>query len=185
MGFEAKRVEEITIPLAEYPHVRETATLKDAMAVFKCQLVVEGERSLPRVVLVLNAAREIVGQVRRRDILRGLEPEFLVARPGSDRQARVDFNMDANLLELFFDRAVEGIRERSMRRVSEIMLPVEVTINHDDHIIKAIYELVDKNLSLLPVLKDREVIGVVRSVDVFRELSRIVLPEHDNSGDCD
>jgi predicted transcriptional regulator len=56
------------------------------------------------------------------------------------------------------------------------MIPIKVTIDHDDHIMKAIYELVDQNISLLPVLKDDNVVGVVRSVDVLNEIALIISP---------
>jgi predicted transcriptional regulator len=186
MGIETKRVEEIMIPLADYPHVQETATLKAAMkAMLECQLFVAGQGTLPRIVLIFNSAHELAGMARRRDIMRGLEPEFLVSSPLHHRKGFFDVTTDANLPELFFDRVVKGIKERSARKVSEVMLPLEFTIDHDDHIMKAIYEMVDKNQSLLPVLKEGEVIGVVRSVDVFRELSGLLFEPGEESANCD
>jgi len=186
MGIETKRVEEIMIPLAEYPHVLETATLKEAMkAMLECQLFVAGQGTLPRIVLIFNSANELAGMARRRDIMRGLEPEFLVSSPLQHRKALFDVTTDANLPELFFDRVVKGIKDRSARKVREVMLPVEFTINHDDHIMKAIYEMVDKNQSLLPVLEKGVVIGVVRSVDVFRELSGLLFAPDEGPASCD
>ena len=54
------------------------------------------------------------------------------------------------------------------------MIPIRATVNHDDHIMKAICEMVDRDTSLLPVLKDGNVIGVVRSVDVLAEIALII-----------
>lgn len=59
------------------------------------------------------------------------------------------------------------------RRLSEN----KAVINHDDHIGKAIYEMVDYNVSLLPVVKDNKIIGVLRSVELLHTLSSIVLEE--------
>jgi predicted transcriptional regulator len=56
------------------------------------------------------------------------------------------------------------------------MIPMKATIDHDDHLMKAIYEMVDQNTSLLPVLKDESVVGVVRSVDVLNEIALIINP---------
>jgi CBS domain-containing protein len=182
---ETKRVEEIMIPLSGYPHVLETQTLKEAMLeMLKCQIEVGDLKSLPRVVLVLNRQEQLAGVLRRRDIMRGLEPEFLVSKPLTHRKALFDVKLDANLPEMFYDRLVAGIQERSKRRVSEVMMPVTVTIGHDEHVIKAIYEMVDKNLSLLPVLSSGRVVGVIRSVEVFRELSRLVLGPEGLAQDC-
>jgi hypothetical protein len=42
---------------------------------------------------------------------------------------------------------------------------------------KAIYEMVSLNESLIPVVEGEEVLGVVRSVDVFHELAQLVRRE--------
>jgi predicted transcriptional regulator len=39
---------------------------------------------------------------------------------------------------------------------------------------KAVCEMVDQNTSLLPVLKDDRVVGVVRSVEVLGELASAI-----------
>jgi predicted transcriptional regulator len=48
-------------------------------------------------------------------------------------------------------------------------------VDFQDHLAKIIYEMVDRGLSLLPVLKEGKVVGVVRSVDAFREIAEILL----------
>jgi predicted transcriptional regulator len=40
---------------------------------------------------------------------------------------------------------------------------------------KVIYEMVSNNLSLMPVMKEGRIIGVVRSVDVFHEIAELIL----------
>jgi hypothetical protein len=40
---------------------------------------------------------------------------------------------------------------------------------------KIIYEMVENNLSMIPVLENGSVVGVVRSVDVLDEVSKLVL----------
>jgi len=186
MSIESKRVEEIMVPLARYPHVPETATIKEAMAaMLRCQLNVGGQKSLPRAVLVLDLMGRLAGQVRRRDLMRGLEPEFMVSHELTHRKKLFEIKPDQNLSELFFDKTVKGIRERARRKVSEVMLPVTVTIKHDAHILTAISEMVENNLSLLPVVKGEQAVGVVRSVDVFRELSHLVFePEELGADEC-
>jgi predicted transcriptional regulator len=39
---------------------------------------------------------------------------------------------------------------------------------------KAVYEMVSLNVSLIPVLHGGNLVGVVRSVDVFRELADLL-----------
>jgi CBS-domain-containing membrane protein len=74
------------------------------------------------------------------------------------------------------DKLVGRIRERSKRLVREFMIPIQATIDYDDHMMKIITEMVDRNTSLLPVLEDGNVVGVVRSVDVLNEISLVLPP---------
>lgn len=171
-----KRIREIMIPVEDYPWVRDNATLRDAVAVIlgAPELEVDLKRSLPRVILVFDGIDVLVGYIRRRDIMRGLEPSFLVSQPLDYRHKPFDVSVDPNLSELTFDRVVSGIKSQAGRLVSEVMQPLEATIDADDHVMKAVYEMVSLNVSLIPVLDKGELVGVVRSVDVFRELARLL-----------
>ena len=85
---ETKRAGDIMIPLEAYPHLASTATLRDAIREMD-QIAIEasGRVSAPRVVLVFNNADQLVGLVRRRDILRGLEPRFMAQRTPTSRES--------------------------------------------------------------------------------------------------
>ncbi len=170
-------VRDIMVPLEEYPCIPHTLTLRDAIEEMAVQILRKKQLSLPRVVLVFDDDfSELLGVLRRRDIMRGLEPRFLVS--GSLEYQRKLFNVeiDPNLAELSFEKMIAHIRKRANRPVEEFMIPITATISHDDHITKAIYEMVDQNTSLLPVLKDDKIVGVVRSVDVLSEIALIIAP---------
>jgi len=170
-----KRIREIMIPVAEYPSVRDNATLRDAIRmIMGAEIQVDRKRSLPRTILVFDGIDVLVGYVRRRDIMRGLEPNFLVSQPLDYRERLFEVSIDPNLSELTFDRVVSGIKSQAGRPVSDVMLPFEATIDADDHVMKAIYEMVSLNVSLIPVLDGGELVGVVRSVDVFHELAGLL-----------
>ena len=57
----------------------------------------------------------------------------------------------------------------------DVMIPIMVTINASDHVIKAMYEMVDHNVSVIPVVRDEKVVGVLRSNDLFHEMARLLL----------
>jgi CBS domain-containing protein len=163
------------IPIEQYPSVRDNATLREAIAVMEsAELEVDLKKSLPRVLLVFDGIDVLVGYVRRRDIMRGLEPKFLASQPLEHRQQMFDVSFDPNLLELSFDRLVKGVRDQAERPVSDVMRPVEAILDADDHVMKAVYEMVSLNVSLIPVLHEGNLVGVIRSVDVFRELADLV-----------
>jgi len=141
----------------------------------KAELDIEGRKSLPRIILIFDDQYQLMGMARRRDIMRGLEPRFLTSKSMEYRKKLFYIKVDPNISELSYDKLMKGIRERAERPISEVMLPIKETVDHDDHLAKVIYEMVDNNLSLLPVMKEGKVVGVIRSVDVFHEVARIVM----------
>jgi len=173
---EAKRAGEIMIPLDQYPHIPSWFTLRQAIAELRAsQIEVRGRMSLPRAVLVFNKAYELLGIVRRRDILRGLEPSFLAGESVEYKRRLFDVEVDANLSDFSSERMVREIRAQAERPVSDVMVPITTTVRWDDPITKIIYEIVKNDLSLVPVLKDGRVVGVVRSVDLLNVVAEIVL----------
>jgi predicted transcriptional regulator len=48
-------------------------------------------------------------------------------------------------------------------------------VQSDDHILRIIHEMIENDLSLIPVLREGRVVGVVRSVDLLNEIAEIVL----------
>lgn len=170
------RIGEIMIPLEKYPRVSVDDSLRQVMKVLEeSVLIVDGRQSLPRVALVFSTNGNLAGMVRRRDILRGMEPDFLIQKPLDYRKKLFDVKIDPSLSAISYDEIIEGVIENMKKPVSQFTRPIEVTINYDDHIFLAIYEMNSARLSLLPVLKDEIVIGVVRSVDVFHEIAKLLL----------
>ncbi len=168
-------VGEIMVPLEKYPHIYDTATLKEAIKVIKdAELEVNGIRSLARMVLVFDSQNRLEGLLRRRDIMKGLEPEFLRMKPIQYRKKLFGIRMDPNLAVLSQPNLKERIKERSMTKVSEVIRPIVQTVNYGDNLLKVIYEMVDNNISLLPVMDKDRVVGVARSVDAFSELVKLL-----------
>ncbi|HKJ93531.1 MAG TPA: hypothetical protein VJ957_10195, partial [Longimicrobiales bacterium] len=95
-----KRVRDVMIAIAAYPSIRDRATLREAAAAMEAaHLEVNGRRSLPRALVVFDQINVMVGTVRRRDLLRGLEPKFLLDRPLEYRRKLFDVAVDPNLTE--------------------------------------------------------------------------------------
>lgn len=167
---------DLMIPLQSYPQVTPDCSLKVAIkTLLEAKIEVEGTLYAPRMLLVIDAQGQFRGTIRRRDVLRGLEPEFLVNQPLSYRKKLFDVSLDPNLFELSYEKLVKGIREQADRPVRKIMRPLQVSIEYEQHLIKAVYEMVSYGLTLIPVLKGNRVVGILRSVEVFAAMARIVL----------
>jgi len=175
-GMEMRRVGEIMIPLKDYPHLPVWSSMLEAIEMMhRAELEVRGRKSLPRIILLFDLDGSISGTVRRRDLMQGMEPQFLLGQSLQQRIKLFDIQVDPHLSELWPDRWLEGIREQVDRPVTDVMRPIERTIDSDELIMNAVYEMVNHDLILLPVLEEDKVVGVIRTVDVFHEIAELVL----------
>ncbi|HYB20276.1 MAG TPA: CBS domain-containing protein [Thermodesulfobacteriota bacterium] len=173
-----KKAGELMIPLDKYPHVPHWFTLRQAMAVLektKLHPDLPGGPSLARFVLVFDETYKLLGITRRRDILRGLKPQFLAGLPTQAPKTGPEGKPDPVLPEVSYDKMLQGLREQAERPVSEIMLPIQGTIDYEEDIFQVIYKMVEINVSMLPVLRENMVAGVVRSVEIFHEIAELIL----------
>ena len=97
-----KSVGEIMIPLDDYPHLPHWFTLRQALAEMEgAQYDVggEGQVASPRSALVFDEAYRLLGQLRRRDIFRGLGPHYLTHDKVHVKGQDFAVDADPNLLE--------------------------------------------------------------------------------------
>jgi len=170
-----KTAEEIMIPLYKYPNIPKWFTIRQAIQLIQNFSIKTGEReSLPRAVLVTDEDNQVVGMIRRRDILRSLEPHGFFGRHAHHPKIFAEVEPDLNLVEAAFDHFFNKCLKQADEPIEKYMIPIEHTLNHTDHLMKIIYMIDFTGLSLLPVVKDNEVIGVVRTVEVLSELARML-----------
>jgi len=166
---------DIMIPLDKYPHLPYWFTIRQAIVELESsEFDINGKKSLPRVVLVFDEKYQLLGMVRRRDLLRGIQPSFFEQDKVKDQRKLFTIESDALLGEFHWERSMKEIKERAERPVSEVMLPITATVDVGDHIVKIIHLMVVKNLSLIPVMDKDKVVGTVRSVDVLHEVGKIL-----------
>jgi predicted transcriptional regulator len=56
-----------------------------------------------------------------------------------------------------------------------LVRPIQSTVDHENDLLQVMSKMVEQNASMLPVLKENVVIGVVRSVEVFQEVASLIL----------
>ncbi|HZK13145.1 MAG TPA: CBS domain-containing protein, partial [Desulfobaccales bacterium] len=61
--------------------------------------------------------------------------------------------------------------------VSEVMSPIKATIAGSDPIAKAVFQMIQENVGMMPVVQDGKVAGMIRLSDLFIEISKLVLGE--------
>lgn len=163
---------DVMVPADKYPSATGDCSLREAARLLsEWHIDMDGSVSMPRILLLLDDEGQLISMVRRRDILRGLAPSFLVASISDHPEAMFDVDVDPNLTELLSDRAAEKLRAKAETRVSEIAHPIPAHVVADDPLIRVIQVMVSHDLSMVPVLEEGRVIGVVRSVEVLQEVS--------------
>ncbi len=171
-----KRAGDLMIPLEQYPHIPHWFTLRQAIAELQNAVIeIEGRQSLPRALLVFDEKYDLLGIVRRRDILRGLEPKFMRTMSHPHRKQLFDVEADPDLTVLTSGRVASAVRELAETPISEVMQPITATVEYTDQITKAIYKMITRDQNLWPAVKDKKVVGAIRSDDVFNEIARIVM----------
>ncbi|MDP2211475.1 MAG: CBS domain-containing protein [Candidatus Aquicultor sp.] len=163
-----KSIKDIMVGIDEYPHIPSDISLKDAIGIVRSAMVDGKSCYQPMLALVFDK-KGLVGTLRLRDILKGMEPTFL--QPSSTVQG---YSEDAAGLSVLWDTLFnKESRERVERPVSEVMNPVRVRVDVNDPIVKAAYLMIHNDLLVIPVLEEgKRVAGLIRMIEVFEELTK-------------
>lgn len=70
---------------------------------------------------------------------------------------------------------VEESKKLAEKPVSEIMVPAKTFVSPEDTVLKAAVLMSHHNLTVLPVLENKKLVGLVRMIEAFDELSNTVL----------
>ncbi len=57
------------------------------------------------------------------------------------------------------------------------MKPFNTILSIEDPIAKAAYLMVKLNIRVLPVQENNKVVGVIRMVDIFKDIARLILDD--------
>lgn len=164
-----KKVKDLMIPLEDYPHIPYWFSLRQAMAIVRETAIKYEGQFEPRAVLVFDEKYQLMGILTLRDIITGLEPNFL--------QETTLIKMDPSLTVFMGDFCGPKMKEQSQRPVSEVMSPIKATVNAEDPITKPLYLMIQENAGLIPVMQGGKVAGMLRLSDLFGEISQMVLGE--------
>ena len=168
---------EIMTPIDEYVHVPFWYSIREAMAALNKGPKREGCSSTDRVVLVFDNAYNLVGAVRRMNLLQGLEPSFLHTGDSQKKGRRALFTVadDVSLSIVDVEQSQKNMRRRSERPIEDVLSPITETLTVGDPIIKAVFKMAKVDVGVIPVLEDNAVIGIVTVDELFKAVSTFVL----------
>jgi len=163
----AKNIKDLMIPLEDFPHIPYWFTLRQAMAIVR-EATIKFEGAFePRAVLVFDEKYQLMGILTLRNMIKGLELNFL--------QETSLVKMDPNLTVLTGDHSGPTMRAASQRPVSEVMSPIQVTVDGGAPIAKALSLMFQENVGLMPVIQAGKVAGMIRLSDLFNVVTKVVL----------
>ncbi|RJQ24772.1 MAG: CBS domain-containing protein [Peptococcaceae bacterium] len=156
-------VKEVMVPLNDYSTISEDATVKEAIAALRASFhrtvgAWHGHQSL----IVLNQEEELVGLLTLRSLLVTL----------GVRDLAEDIWIKAETWGWYF---LNKLREQANVRVKDIMRPIELaTVNAEDDALKASFLFFIHQVNSLPVLEKKKVVGILRTIDVFRIIKNML-----------
>lgn len=162
-----KVIKDLMRNILDFPHIPYWFTVKQAIGIVKKSLLSGDKTHHPMAVLVFDEKYNLVGTLCLKDILKGLEPDFLKAVT----KAQVHAEDESGLSALWEDST-----EAAEKQVGEIMVPAKIFVQPNDPAAKAAYLMLHNDLVLLPVLEDKKkFVGLVRMIEVFDEISKAII----------
>jgi CBS domain containing-hemolysin-like protein len=167
-------VKDLMVPISEYATVSEGSTLLDAvLALEKAQEIFDHTQYLHRAILILDKNKQVIGKVSQLDTLRALEP----------KNEQLDKIEDINRYG-FSQKFIMGLREQNrlnnvsmedmcvaaagLKVESLMQAPTEGEfIDENASVNSAIHQLVQGSHMSLLVTREKDIVGILRSSDVF------------------
>lgn len=164
-------VRDLMVELDKFPHVSGNASLRDVFAKLHAA---SGSSELFRNILVLDDKGRLLGTLGLKNVMHALLPDYL--RQGAAHYEGSSSDVSA-LAVLWQEDCEEQCREASKILAKNHVSPIAATIGADDPITKAAFLFATTPVNVLPVVEGKQVIGVIRLVDVFDEVVIEVLSE--------
>lgn len=164
-----ERVEHFMLPLGVYPYIDCKKSVGDAFRVFREQFDAGIEY---RNILVLTEKGELLGIISMFDLIRAILPPFLRDITGV-YQGAVRESVD--LSGLWQEHFKEISSRELQKRLEDIVQPISYFVRLRDPALKALFYMVKEGKALIPVVEEGKVIGVVRFLDIFREITKNIV----------
>jgi CBS domain-containing protein len=171
---------DVMLPPDRYPTVHKWVTVRDAIvALSASSLRLEEDHFVhPRYILVLDEADRLAGIVSRRELLRGLTPQYRDAKLAEEHiRAMVGFGGGAdelvNWTSLFSSAAVKAAGQP----VSSVMAEVKGIVAPNTPLSEVVTKMIRDRVDLAPVVEEGKIIGIVIMTNIFDIVAEFIM-EH-------
>jgi CBS-domain-containing membrane protein len=166
---------DIMTPIDQYIHVPFWHSIRQAMAALEKGQKKTEWSSTNRVVLVFDNAYNLVGAVRRLNLLRGLEPNFLHREAKEQQKSWFPVKDDVSLSVVDEEKIEQHIKSRSESPIKEVMESIDEVLSVNDQITKAVFDMAKVPVGVIPILDEKSVVGIVTIDELFKAVTKIVV----------
>jgi len=160
---------DLVIPLEKFPHLNEQQTLHDAVEVLNSYTCGGDGRLGFAELLILNNKNQLSGRVTLADMLLCLDPRLKeVSKVGSFEGKGSEFS---DLIILWEDSFFVECKKWSHILIRDLMSPIKHVVKGSDPVLKALTTMINTKDSVLPVVDDGRVIGVIRMKEIFKAIT--------------
>jgi CBS domain-containing protein len=165
---ESLLVRKFVIPLSRFPSVTEDKSLHEAITTLNSFTCGPSERMRYSEILVLNGKNQLIGHANIGKILEGLDPHLSSHISGFQGKG-TDF---PNLTALWGDSFFKECGSKFRKSIKEFMAPLPRSVQGGDSVLKALSIMLSARETVLPVLEQDEVTGVIRLEEIFGAIVR-------------
>lgn len=176
-----RKARDIMVPISDYAVVRTGDTLREAALSLRLVYCETSSGACTeaghRTALVLDALGNLVGILDFRTILSVFIPEIA----GSITEKLKSLGISVAFAEAGseeYDEIHASLRARVLRNaetpVTEVMLNVRGVIDGDADLLDALKTIYRNKITVLPVMEEDKVIGVIRDSDLFLTVTSIL-----------
>lgn len=174
---EKKTVKDIMTPLSEYGTISVEATLYEAtMALKTTQQEYNGNHVRHRLLLIMDESGRVVGKLSQLDVLRALEPKGehiansrSLKRFGFSRKYLRPMLMQCRFWEQPLMDLCKAANRLKVKRLIHTPLEGEF-VDENASLAEAIHQLALEHHQSLLVTRGKEIVGILRQRDMFREV---------------
>jgi len=160
-----RKVRDLMIPLEAYDSIFSNESVRDAYELM--------DKTGHHAILVLDENNEPIGQLSYRDALIALEPKYAEGKWGHSWFTREAFE---KYPVFYYEGEFTGQCKAQLKKtVKEVMSSFPVSIDEDATLSEAVHVMVAKNIGRMPVVSGGKFMGMIRLVEIFDEVKKVVL----------
>jgi len=162
-------VRDLVIPLKDFPHLKESQTLHDAVEELISFTCGEFDRIRYAEILVFNERNQLSGRATLQDILLSLDPRLKEASNVREFEGKGSQFPDLTILweDSFFIECTKW----SHILIKSLMSPIKYTVKGGDPVLKALAIMINSKHAVLPVIDEGRIIGVIRLKEIFAAIT--------------